>query len=456
MRLGDRRHDLFGDQPGVFRLIDFRQQDQELVAAVAADRIRLAHAGRQAARHRAQHLVADGVAERVVDVLEPIAIEEQHREPPAVAARQRDRSREAVVQQQPVRQIGQRIVLGEVQHLQPALARDDDVAEHDHGAEDVAVAVVNRRRRMLDGGFLAVAADQDVVALEADLAVVLDRQLRRILRVLAGQAVGDVEHFGQRPREGFGARPAGQRFRFGIEIGDVALGIGGHHRVADRVQRDFGALALDEHLLLEAAALEHHRNQLPERAGVDLIGDDKVVGAAIDRAPGQRLVGRARQDHDRRGRGRRAEAHQSRTGRGTPAATGRAAPPATSCLASRSSPSPATTRDRPGACRASPRARLARAGGRRPPLRSAVRWVRRGRTGRVRLQPVVQSASSVIMRSNFVAVDVAVARSTTRAANVQLMTTKVPLFGGLCSRAVIRPTLLQRTGTPNVGNPFAV
>ena len=104
-------------------------------------------------------------------------------------------------------------MLGEVQHLQPALARDDDVAEHDHRAEDVALAVVNRRRRMLDGGFVAVAADQDVVALEADLPVVLDRQLRRILRVLAGQAVGHVEHFGQRPREGFGARPARQALR---------------------------------------------------------------------------------------------------------------------------------------------------------------------------------------------------------------------------------------------------
>ena len=113
----------------------------------------------------------------------------------AVAARQRDRAREAIVQQQPVRQIGQRVVLGEVQHLQAALARHDDVAEHDHGAEHVALAIVNRRGRMLDRGLVAVAADEDVVALEADLLLVLDRQARRILRGLAGQAVGDVEHF---------------------------------------------------------------------------------------------------------------------------------------------------------------------------------------------------------------------------------------------------------------------
>ena len=219
---------------------------------MAADRIRLAHAGGQAPGDRAQHLVADGVAERVVDVLEAIAIEEQHREPAAVAARQRDRPREPIVQQQPVRQVGQRVVLGEVQHLQAALARHDDVAEHDHGAEDVALAIVNRRRRMLDRRFVAVAADQDVVALAGG-----PSGCARSPAATGSCACCPVRPSVTSNTSASGRAKASARVQpvsasaSAIEIGDVALRIGGHHRVADRVQRDVGALALDEHLLLE-------------------------------------------------------------------------------------------------------------------------------------------------------------------------------------------------------------
>ena len=46
------------------------EQDDELVAAVAAHRVRFAHRGLEAARRQLQHLVADGVAERIVDLLE--------------------------------------------------------------------------------------------------------------------------------------------------------------------------------------------------------------------------------------------------------------------------------------------------------------------------------------------------------------------------------------------------
>ena len=122
VRLGDRRDNLLRDEPGVLGLIDFRQEDEELVAAVAADGVRLADARHQALRDRAQDLVADAVTERIVDVLETIAVQEQDRDAAAVAARQRDGPGEAIVQEQPVRQVGQRVVFGEVQHLQPSLA----------------------------------------------------------------------------------------------------------------------------------------------------------------------------------------------------------------------------------------------------------------------------------------------------------------------------------------------
>ena len=187
VRLGDRRHNLLRDQPGVLGLIDFRQEDQELVAAVTADGVRLADARHQALRDRAQDLVADGVTERIVDVLETIAVEEQDRDAAAVAARQRDGAGEAIVQEQPVRQVRQRVVFGQVQHFQPALARHDDVAEDDHRAQRVALPIVNRRRGMFDRRLVTVPADEDVVPFESDFLLVLHREARRVLCGMAGQ-----------------------------------------------------------------------------------------------------------------------------------------------------------------------------------------------------------------------------------------------------------------------------
>ena len=58
----------------------FRQQDDEFVPAQPADRVGLANARLEAPRDRLQHPVADGVAERIVDVLEPVHVDEQHRQ----------------------------------------------------------------------------------------------------------------------------------------------------------------------------------------------------------------------------------------------------------------------------------------------------------------------------------------------------------------------------------------
>ena len=51
--------------------------DHELVAADPADQVVRAEVGPQPAGHRDEQLVADAVAERVVDELEPVEVEEQ-------------------------------------------------------------------------------------------------------------------------------------------------------------------------------------------------------------------------------------------------------------------------------------------------------------------------------------------------------------------------------------------
>ena len=56
-----------------------RHQDAELVAAEAGNDVGLAHPARDHRGHAADQLVALGVAERVVDVLEAVDVEQDHR-----------------------------------------------------------------------------------------------------------------------------------------------------------------------------------------------------------------------------------------------------------------------------------------------------------------------------------------------------------------------------------------
>ena len=65
-----------------------------------------------------QQQVADRVAERVVDVLEAVEIEEQHGELAAPAVRAGDRLPDAIGEQRPVGQAGQRVVM---RHVHDAL-----------------------------------------------------------------------------------------------------------------------------------------------------------------------------------------------------------------------------------------------------------------------------------------------------------------------------------------------
>ena len=78
-------------------------------------------AGRTVADHplgeRDQQLVAGGVAEDVVDALEVVDVDEQHRGVAALAVRQRERVLDAVAAERAVRQPGQRVVQRLVAHL---------------------------------------------------------------------------------------------------------------------------------------------------------------------------------------------------------------------------------------------------------------------------------------------------------------------------------------------------
>ena len=111
-------------------------QDRELVAAEPRDRVDLAHAAAQPLRHLTQQLVAGRVAERVVDLLEAVEIDQQQREALAVAALARERVLDAVAQQHAVGETGERIVMRHVGDLVGAALALGDVGE---GAQETAV-----------------------------------------------------------------------------------------------------------------------------------------------------------------------------------------------------------------------------------------------------------------------------------------------------------------------------
>ena len=158
-RVAHHFQDAVGHALRVALVADLGQQRDELVAAQAAHRLEravrarahrleralhhllaVAHAGTQALRHFHQQLVAGGMAERVVDDLEAVQVDQQERAGVAQPPRMLDRALHAPHQLAPVGQPGQRIEVGQVAD---AVFGDAAVGHvlHDAGVAD-AVAVL--------------------------------------------------------------------------------------------------------------------------------------------------------------------------------------------------------------------------------------------------------------------------------------------------------------------------
>ena len=102
--------DAFGELDRLADVGDVFAHDHELVAAEARDGVGRADRRRQPARHLDEQLVADHVAEPVVHELEAVEVEEQHGDVAVGALGARQRVREAVDEQQPVREVGEVVV----------------------------------------------------------------------------------------------------------------------------------------------------------------------------------------------------------------------------------------------------------------------------------------------------------------------------------------------------------
>ncbi len=128
-RRGENAADPLRERQHLGLLRAARGHDDELVAAPARDE------GPEAALHQprgddAQHVVAHVVALQVVDLLEPVEVEEQHREPGLGLCRTLQQLAQALRQCRPVEQAGQRIGRGQAgERLCVALALHDLVPQ---------------------------------------------------------------------------------------------------------------------------------------------------------------------------------------------------------------------------------------------------------------------------------------------------------------------------------------
>ena len=104
--------DALGDPPGVLDVDDRVEDDPELVAAEAGDRVARAERPDQPLADRRQEPVADGVADALVDDLEPVEVEQDDRHRVGTVGLGRQGVRDPLGQELAVREAGRRVVEG--------------------------------------------------------------------------------------------------------------------------------------------------------------------------------------------------------------------------------------------------------------------------------------------------------------------------------------------------------
>ena len=133
------------------------EQEQELVAALARQHVAGPREVRDAARGLGQHRVAGLVAERVVDELEVVEVEVEERERAVGAAGAAEVAADLLLQERPVREAGEAVVVGEERDLGLGALALGDVLPRAQDRGDAAGAVVEDRVAPGDRARLAAA-----------------------------------------------------------------------------------------------------------------------------------------------------------------------------------------------------------------------------------------------------------------------------------------------------------
>ena len=104
-----RRNNAFGQPHCIGRVVKVTEQQRELVAAEAGDKIGRPHDRTQPTRHDAQQFIARGVTQGVVDILEVVEVDEQQCLRLLRAFRLGQHGGELGVERSPIREAAQRV-----------------------------------------------------------------------------------------------------------------------------------------------------------------------------------------------------------------------------------------------------------------------------------------------------------------------------------------------------------
>ena len=286
-RLGGERHALqlerllqgvvqaLGDLPGTGD-VRARQEDGELVAAHPGDRVPGAQRRAQPRADLLEQEVAVGVAHGVVDLLEPVEVDDQHRQRLLLPLGAEQRLLEPVVEEDPVRQARERIVVRLVAarlgqgavaphgvHERPGEQAEKDQADRqDHRPGDHRQALdavesaqgargvgTGRRRRRVDLALDGGEARIDLAPVDGENQVLPAGVLRGEHPVDGGQVRGlpreDAPDDGPLPRvAGCGGGAEGRRH----------VAAGGSMEAADLRRRLEPVLSLERLLLADGVA----------------------------------------------------------------------------------------------------------------------------------------------------------------------------------------------------------
>ncbi len=287
------------------------QHDRELVATEARHGVAIAQRSAQPVGDLAQHRVAGDVTERVVDALEAVEVEQQHRQPAAGGARRAQRLLDARHQPRAVRQAGERILVGEAQHL--LLARGDAFAHVVEAAGELAdlVAAADSDARVVVARLHALRAARQFGERSGDRA---RDQVARSCRQWQADEREQQQEDAQAVEGGQGLVERALQHR--VEARITARRDDRHARlVVVVVEREPHLLAAMERLAAQrldqrgALLRRERRGQVHRRAAVGLPVDADVETAELLERGGESVVD-ARTHGDPAGRTRRADRHE--------------------------------------------------------------------------------------------------------------------------------------------------
>ena len=269
-RFAEGREHRFGHARHAVAVVGVFHHDGELVAAQPSDGVGTADHAQQARGRCLEDAVTGGVAERVVDDLEVVQVQEQHRHAAALPPGAHHRTRQALGQQAAVGQAGQGVVVGQIAQLLLGALLVGDVVDHrdevaahaqliayfglfhpaeellavgtpqPHLAAEVALGVQAFVRQAVElGGMLSAFqqavghADDVLVAVAGDARERgIDRHEAEVEVDHGHRLVHAAQHFGSDAAFALGVAIGGDVVRGAGDAQRIELGIAFHHLAA--------------------------------------------------------------------------------------------------------------------------------------------------------------------------------------------------------------------------------